>query len=104
MSSDLGNWGRENLALGRFDLIIGGDVLYERSHPAQLASFIELHANAACEVLIIDPNRANRTPFHRHMADNGFVLTETAINAPLHDGSSYRGRQLHYRRAVRSTT
>ena len=98
-----GHWGRENLALGRFDLIIGGDVLYERSHPAQLASFIELHANAACEVLIIDPNRANRTPFHRHMADNGFVLTETAINAPLHDGSSYRGRQLHYRRVVKST-
>ena len=94
------NWDRENLALGRFDLIIGGDVLYERSHPAQLASFIERHANAACEVLIIDPNRANRTPFHRHMADNGFVLTETAINAPLHDGSVYRGRQLHYRRVA----
>ena len=93
-----GHWGRDNPALGCFDLIIGGDVLYERSHPPQLASFIQLHANAACEVLIIDPNRTNRTPFHRHMADNGFILTETAITAPLHDGSAYRGRQLRYRR------
>ena len=98
-----GNWDRENLALGCFDLIIGADVLYERSHPLLLASFIQLHANAACEVLIIDPNRANRTPFHRHMANNGFVLTETAITAPLQDGSAYRGRQLHYRRVVEST-
>ena len=95
-----GNWGRENLALGRFDLIIGCDVLYERSHPAELAAFIQLHANAACEVLIIDPNRSNRAPFHRHMAANGFALTETAISAPLHDGSTYRGRQLHYRRVA----
>ena len=41
-----GNCGRENAALGRFDLTIGGDVLYERSHPLRLASFIQPHANS----------------------------------------------------------
>lgn len=95
-----GHWGKENDALGRFDLIIGGDVLYERGHPEDLAGFIASHANAAAEVLIIDPNRGHRSAFNKHMANNGFALNETAITAPLHDGTAYRGRQLHYRRGV----
>lgn len=93
-----GNWGRDNPDLGEFDLIIGSDVLYERNHPAQLAGFIGLHAAPTAEVLIIDPNRSNRSPFHREMALLGFVLTESAISAPLSDGSAYAGRLLSYRR------
>ena len=93
-----GNWGRANPALGEFDLIIGSDVLYERDHPAQLAEFILLHAARRAEVLIIDPNRSNRSAFNRSMAWSGFVLTETLLDSPLHDGSPYRGRLLHYRR------
>jgi ETFB lysine methyltransferase len=93
-----GNWGRENPALGEFDLIIGSDVLYERDHPAQLAEFILLHAAPRAEVLIIDPNRSNRSAFNRCMALAGFALTETMLNTPLQDGSPYHGRLLHYRR------
>ena len=93
-----GNWGRDNPALGAYDLIIGSDVLYERDHPAQLADFIQLHAAARAEVLIIDPNRSNRSAFHRAMAANGFGLVETTIETPLDDGSPYRGRLLRYRR------
>jgi predicted nicotinamide N-methyase len=93
-----GNWGRANSALGEFDLIIGSDVLYERGHPAQLAEFILLHAAQRAEVLIIDPNRSNRSAFNRCMALAGFALTETLLETPLQDGSPYRGRLLHYRR------
>lgn len=93
-----GNWGRENLMLGEFDLIIGSDVLYERSHPEQLAAFIQLHAAAHAEVLLVDPNRGNRTGFNRRMAQLGFDLTETRLETPLADGATYRGRLLHYRR------
>jgi 2-polyprenyl-3-methyl-5-hydroxy-6-metoxy-1,4-benzoquinol methylase len=95
---ETGNWGRGNPELGEFDLIIGSDVLYERSHPEQLAAFIQLHAARRAEVLIVDPNRSNRAPFNRAMALLGFVLTETSIDAPLDDGSPYRGRLLQYRR------
>jgi len=95
-----GNWGRDNPQLGAYDLIIGSDVLYERSHPAQLAGFIQLHAAPQAEVLIIDPNRSNRSAFHRAMASNGFGLAETVIETPLDDGTPYRGRLLHYRREV----
>ncbi|MDD5248777.1 MAG: methyltransferase domain-containing protein [Rhodocyclaceae bacterium] len=93
-----GNWQRANPALGEFDLIVGSDVLYERNHPAQLAAFIQLHAALRAEVLIVDPNRGNRSAFHRAMAQLGFTLEETTIDAPLDDGSRYRGRLLHYRR------
>jgi 2-polyprenyl-3-methyl-5-hydroxy-6-metoxy-1,4-benzoquinol methylase len=93
-----GNWAREDSLLGKFDLIIGSDVLYERSHPEQLAGFLHAHLAAQAEVLIVDPNRGNRSAFNRAMAATGFDLTETLINAPLDDGSPYRGRLLHYRR------
>lgn len=96
-----GNWGRDNPALSEFDLIIGSDVLYERGHPEQLAAFLQLHAAPAAEVLIIDPNRSNRGAFNRCMSLLGFNLTETLIDAPLDDGSPYRGRLLHYRREAR---
>ncbi|MCB1886080.1 MAG: SAM-dependent methyltransferase [Rhodocyclaceae bacterium] len=98
MNYETGNWGRSNPGLGEFELIIGSDVLYERSHPEQLADFIEAHAAAQCEVLIIDPNRSNRAAFNRRLAAYGFELEETKINAPLDDGSAYRGRLLRYRR------
>lgn len=93
-----GNWGCNNPALGEYDLIIGSDVLYERDHPEQLAQFIVLHAAPAAQILIIDPNRGNRSAFNRCMALSGFALTETKIDAPLHDGTPYHGRLLHYRR------
>ncbi|MBI4985904.1 MAG: SAM-dependent methyltransferase [Rhodocyclales bacterium] len=98
MKYAIGNWGRDNPALGEFDLIIGSDVLYERNHPAQLAAFIHLHAAAAAEVLIVDPDRGNRSAFNRAMACHGFELTETLLAAPLDDGSPYKGRLLRYRR------
>ena len=91
-----GNWERANPELGQFELIIGSDVLYERNQPVALASFIDLHAAPSAEVLIIDPNRGNRTAFHRQMAEKGFTLYETLINTPLHDGSAYKGRLLRY--------
>lgn len=95
-----GNWGRDNPGLGAFDLIIGSDVLYERDHPGQLAGFIQLHAAPSCEVLIIDPNRGNRSAFNRQLAACGFTLDETPINTPLDDGSVYRGRLLRYGRQL----
>jgi predicted nicotinamide N-methyase len=95
---ETGNWGRVNKGLGAFDLLIASDVLYERNHPAQLSGFIEEHAAEGAEVLIIDPNRGNRSAFHKDMTNMGFFVTEIMINTPLDDLSAYRGRLLHYKR------
>ncbi|MCP5279217.1 MAG: SAM-dependent methyltransferase [Thiobacillus sp.] len=98
-----GNWGRENPVLGEFDLIIGSDVLYERSHPEQLAGFIQAHAAQRAEVLIIDPNRGNRSSFNRCMSGYGYSLTETLLDAPLAGHIPYKGRLLHYSRGMPGT-
>jgi predicted nicotinamide N-methyase len=84
---------------GRFDLIVGSDLLYERDDSASLARFIERHANSRARVWIIDTNRGNRAAFGRQMAQRGFGLTETRIEAPAAIGiAAYRGRLLSFRR------
>ena len=79
---------------GRFDLIIGSDVLYERDEPGHLSNFIQRHARPTAEVLIVEPDRGNRPTFNRRMAALGFALVETR----LADDANYRGRLLRYRR------
>lgn len=83
---------------GRFDLIIGSDVLYERDDGGTLAAFIERHAQPRSELLIIDPNRGNRAAFNRRMAALGYLLEETAI-----EQGDFRGRLLNFRRAHRNS-
>ena len=91
-----GCWARHYPSLGQFDLIMGSDVLYERDEKGVLAEFIARHAAAKCEVLIIDPNRSNRSHFHRFMMTMGFVLYETRADEIQADGHDYRGRKLRY--------
>lgn len=93
-----GNWRQANPALGVFEQIIGSDVLYERNHPGQLAAFIDAHAALTSEILIVDPNRGNRSAFTREMDRFGFALGESKIESPLADGSRYRGRLLRFTR------
>lgn len=102
-----GDWGADEdqapthnypMVTGRFDLIMGSDVLYERDDIGHLPRFIERHAQEVSEVLIVDPNRGNRSAFNRRMAQMGYALEEIALQQPLADGSAYRGRMLRYRR------
>ena len=86
---------------GRFDLIMGSDVLYERDDSGGLARFIEDHTQPSAEVWIVDPHRGNRPAFNRRMADLGFDLNEQRLDrlaTPLH--TAYRGRMLTYTRSA----
>jgi len=98
MKYQTGNWSRANPLLGRFDLIIGSDVLYDRGQPEVLSQFIELHALPHTEVLIVDPDRGNRADFNRKMDVLGYSRTETRVTQ-LPAGGSYKGRLLRYLRA-----
>ena len=55
-----GHWERANAGLGRFDLIVGSDLLYQRHLPEALAAFIGRHAADGAEVAIVDPGRGHR--------------------------------------------
>lgn len=85
---------------GRFDLLIGSDLLYERGSGLLLAAFIGRHALPAAEVWIVDPDRGNRPAFNRAMAALGFERHEERLDLvaapPL---AGYKGRLLSYRRA-----
>jgi predicted nicotinamide N-methyase len=85
---------------GRFELIIGSDVLYERDDAGHLSGFIDRHAQACAEVLIVDPNRGNRPAFHRRMAAAGFQMQERLLAQPLGQHAAFRGRLLSYRRGA----
>ncbi len=86
------------LVEGRFDLVIGSDVLYERDDRGALAGFIGRHAKPDAEVWIVDPDRGNRAPFNRHMAALGFRLHEERLDrAATTAVAAYKGRLLTYR-------
>lgn len=95
-----GQWGAfESRVTGRFDLVIASDVLYERDEQGTLAHFIDQHCAESAEVWVVDPNRANRPAFHRHMRHWGFEMSEVFLHRPSPTGQAdYRGRMLTYQR------
>lgn len=67
------NWEDDALKeLGKFDMIIGSDLLYQRNHGELLSKFINKYAKNKCEVIIVDPNRGNHSKFKKAMIDFGF--------------------------------
>ncbi len=84
---------RGSVVRGRFDLIIGSDLLYERDALGGLAAFISRHAHAQSEVWIVDPDRSNRAAFHRQMENEGFSRSEERL-----DALAYKGRLITYER------
>ncbi len=83
---------------GRYDLIIGSDLLYERDANAALAGFIGRHAAPAAEVWIVDPDRGNRAAFNRQMGERGFFMREERLDRLAFDETAaYKGRLLVYR-------
>jgi predicted nicotinamide N-methyase len=91
-------WADEDGNLGRFDLVIGSDLLYERGHAGLLSQFIEQHANPHCEVILVDPGRGNQGRFTKHMAELGYVGSRNTPENPACDDLSFKGRILTYLR------
>ncbi|MBV7429878.1 SAM-dependent methyltransferase [Acidovorax sp. sif1233] len=85
---------------GRFDLIMGSDVLYERDARGSLANFLDRHAAESAQIWIVDPNRGNRSAFSKQMAALRFDVVEERLDHPaLADVPAYKGRLLVYQRA-----
>lgn len=93
------DWQGEDLALGRFGLLVGSDLLYERTHARALSGFIDRHAEPIAEVIVVDPNRGHRAEFRRLMADHAFGVTVVAAPTTEHDGVAFRGQILRFTRS-----
>lgn len=92
------NWSRIDSSLGKFDLIIGSDILYEPDHPRILCRFIERHAADNCTIIMVDPGRRQRMEFSKRMIDNGFALIPHLVNAVLAASMEFKGKVLVYTR------
>ena len=84
------DWEAPDTTMGRFDLIVGSDLLYQREHPRLLASFLEQHARPSCTVIIADAQRGHLGQFCKQMAGHGF--THTRSRCP---GGTFQGWLLH---------
>lgn len=93
-----GHWGRENQALGRFDLIIASDVLYERDQPDTLSHFIDRHAADSAHIIVLDPDRGNRNGFCRKMVALGYTLDLRRAARTQTTGEAYKGHFLNFSR------
>ena len=92
------SWNKPHVTLGRFDLIIGSDILYERDHAQMLSELIIRHANPAAEIITTDPGRGVSAAFSRAMLAQGFRIEETRCRFNDTDVSPFRGRLISYLR------
>ena len=90
------DWASPDPSLGKFDLIIGSDLLYERDHADDLSAFINVHAADACTVLIVDPGRPHRGRFTKRMAEFGFEHTRETSDERDDTKDSYKGQLLSF--------
>lgn len=91
-------WAEKKSSLGRFDLIIGSDLLYEQDHVELLSGFINRHAAEHCEVIIVDPGRGLHPRFSHKMTGLGFEHNKSKPRQRQELEPPFRGVILHYNR------
>jgi hypothetical protein len=69
------DWTRARPDLGRFDLIIAGDVLYERGQAESVAQVIADYAADDAEVIVTDAGRGYAARLGKALLARGFVPT-----------------------------
>ena len=92
-------WGDLIDDLGRFDVVIGADLLYEKQHIELLSGFINRHANPQCEVIIVDPGRGHHAPFSKKMQTLGYSHSQYKPQPEDCSATPFKGQVLTYLRA-----
>lgn len=90
-------WSETLPSLGRFDLVIGSDVLYEEDNVDALVGFIEQHTQPQCEVVIVDPGRGLVARFTRRMLQLGYEH-DSSLMAREEMATTLKGRVLRFSR------
>ena len=67
------DWAGRNKELSLFNLIIGSDLLYEDQYIDLLANFIQGHAKARCEVILVDPGRRRKNKSSARMVIRFYI-------------------------------
>ena len=91
-------WNDASDGLGKFDVIVGSDVLYEREHIVLLSEFIERHAKPSCEVILVDPGRLNHVAFSKKMVALGYSHSQHKPETSGFLSKEFKGQVLRYLR------
>jgi predicted nicotinamide N-methyase len=91
------DWRDEDDGLGRFDLIVGSDLLYQPGHAKLLSGFIHRHASTSCEIILVGPGRREQASFDRCMLDLGYLYSRCAQTTDVSLDEPFRGRIYRYR-------
>ncbi len=67
-----GDWRSPITQLGKLNLIIGSDLIYERGQQALLSVFIDCLATSDAKIILCDPGRREARRFNRLMVERGF--------------------------------
>lgn len=85
------DWRSSYTDIGRFDLIIGSDLLYEPDHPELLAQFINQHAKETAQIIIVDPKRRLQGKFRQKMEALGYSFSSVQGNSNDFDAFGFSG-------------
>lgn len=96
------DWANLEDGLGKFDVIIGADLLYERQHIELLSEFINRHANPQCEVILVDPGRGHHAPFSKKMLTLGYSYSQYKPENTSYLKAPFKGQVIKYLRAWNS--
>ncbi len=91
-------WADELSNLGKFDIIIGSDILYEQEHAALLSEFINQHAKPQCEIIIVDPGRGRHANFSKKMVSLGYSHSQSKPGKTDYLDKEFKGRIIRYSR------
>lgn len=90
----------EDRRLGKFDLIVGSDLIYEKEHIQMLSDFINQHANPECEVILVDPGRGFHARFSKQMVKLGYTHSQSQPQHLVDQVPEFSGQVLRYQRKV----
>lgn len=91
-------WEDEDCGLGKFDLIIGSDVLYESEHFSQLANFVDAHSKPSSTTIVVDPGRKQHARFSKVMVNKGFTHAQRPVDNSAYLTKPHKGVVLTYTR------
>lgn len=91
-------WGDEKSSLGKFDVIIGSDLLYESEHIDLLSRFINQHSQPECDVIIVDPGRGQHARFSKKMVSLGYSHNQDKPENTDYLDNPFKGQVLRYQR------
>lgn len=76
------NWRAPDPGIGRFGLVIGSDILYEKTHPADVADALVRLAKPSGRIVVADPARPYLQVFVDEMKARGFGAEPRIMAVP----------------------